>query len=325
MESTKTLVLTQADVRSLVDMAAAIPAIESAFAAHGRNETQMPVKVYLDLPQFDGDFRAMPAYYGDSAGVKWVNAHPHNPERHGIPSVLGMYILSDPATALPLAVMDATLLTAIRTGAAAAVASKYLARPDAKTVGFVGSGVQARSLLAALRVVFDDLEVVASDVSADAAEAFAEESGGRVGELAEAAGCDIVCTATPVRDPIVRREWIRPGTHINAMGADAHGKQELATQILLDAKVVIDDWDQACGSGEVNVPLETGALSRDRIHAALGEIVAGQQPGRESRDEITVFDSTGLAVQDVALARLVYELAKENGVGIEVDFVGGTP
>lgn len=325
MESTKTLVLTQADVRSLVDMAAAIPAIESAFAAHGRNETQMPVKVYLDLPQFDGDFRAMPAYYGDSAGVKWVNAHPHNPERHGIPSVLGMYILSDPATALPLAVMDATLLTAIRTGAAAAVASKYLARPDAKTVGFVGSGVQARSLLAALRVVFDDLEVVASDVSADAAEAFAEESGGRVGELAEAAGCDIVCTATPVRDPIVRREWIRPGTHINAMGADAHGKQELATQILLDAKVVIDDWDQACGSGEVNVPLETGALSRDRIHAALGEIVAGLQPGRESRDEITVFDSTGLAVQDVALARLVYELAKENGVGIEVDFVGGTP
>lgn len=324
MESTKTLVLTQADVRSLVDMAAAIPAIESAFAAHGRNETQMPVKVYLDLPQFDGDFRAMPAYYGDSAGVKWVNAHPHNPERHGIPSVLGMYILSDPATALPLAVMDATLLTAIRTGAAAAVASKYLARPDAKTVGFVGSGVQARSLLAALRVVFDDLEVVASDVSADAAEALAAESGGRVGELAEAAGCDIVCTATPVREPIVRREWIRPGTHINAMGADAHGKQELATQILLDAKVVIDDWDQACGSGEVNVPLETGALSRDRIHAALGEIVAGQQPGRESRDEITVFDSTGLAVQDVALARLVYELAKENGVGIEVDFVGGT-
>jgi len=324
MESTKTVVLTQADVRSLIDMAAAVPAIESAFAAHGRNETQMPAKVYLDLPQFDGDFRAMPAYFGDSAGVKWVNSHPRNPERHGLPSVLGMYILSDPATALPLAVMDATLLTAIRTGAAAAVASKYLARPDAKTVGFVGSGVQARTLLAALRVGFDDLEVVASDISADAAEAFAAESGGSVGKLADAAGCDIVCTATPVRDPIVQRQWVRPGTHINAMGADAHGKQELATQILLDAKVVIDDWEQACGSGEVNVPLETGALSRDRIHAALGEIVAGHKPGRESPDEITVFDSTGLAVQDVALARLVYELAKEKGVGIEVDFVGGT-
>jgi len=323
MKSTKTVVLTQGDVHSLIDMTAAVPAIESAFAAHGRNETQMPVKVYLDLPEFDGDFRAMPAYFNGSAGVKWVNAHPRNPERHGIPSVLGMYILSDPATALPLAVMDATLLTAVRTGAAGAVAAKYLARPGARTVGFVGSGVQARTLLAALRVVFDALEVVAADVSAEAAQAFADESGGRVGDLADAAGCDIVCTATPVHEPIVRREWIRPGTHINAMGADAHGKQELATQILLDAKVVIDDWEQACGSGEVNVPLETGALTREGIHAALGEIVAGNKPARESSEEITVFDSTGLAVQDVALARLVYDRAKERGVGIEVDFVGG--
>jgi len=303
-------------------MASAVTAIEGAFAAHGRNETQMPVKVYLDLPQFDGDFRAMPAYFGDSAGVKWVNAHPRNPERHGLPSVLGMYILSDPATALPLAVMDATLLTAIRTGAAAAVASKYLARPDSRSVGFVGSGVQARTLLSALRVVFDDLEVVAADVSAEAAERFAAESDGTAGDLADAAGCDIVCTATPVHEPIVRREWIKPGTHINAMGADAHGKQELETQILLDAKVVIDDWDQACGSGEVNVPLEAGAMRRDHIHAALGEIVTGLKPGREAEEEITVFDSTGLAVQDVALARLIYDLAQKNGVGLQVDFVG---
>jgi ornithine cyclodeaminase/alanine dehydrogenase len=232
-----------------------------------------------------------------------------------------MYILSDPATALPLAVMDATLLTAVRTGAAAGVAAKYLARPDAASVGFVGSGVQARTLLAALRVVFGNLDVVAADTSASAAAAFAEESGGRVGSLADAAGCDIVCTATPVREPVVRREWIHPGTHINAMGADAHGKQELATQILLDAMVVVDDWDQACSSGEVNVPLENGALSRERIHAALGEIVAGSRPGRGTEDEITVFDSTGLAVQDVALARLIYEQARERGVGIEVDFV----
>ncbi len=321
MKSTKTIVLTQSDVRSLVDMAAAVAAIERAFAAHGRGETQMPVKVYLDLPQFDGDFRAMPAYFGESAGVKWVNAHPHNPERHDLPSVLGMYILSDPATALPLAVMDATLLTAVRTGAAAAVASKYLARPDSSSVGFIGSGVQARTLLAALQVVFGKLDVVAADVSAEAAEAFARESDGRVGSLADAAGCDIVCTATPVREPVVRREWIHPGTHINAMGADAHGKQELATQVLLDATVVVDDWEQACSSGEVNVPLESGALSRERIHAALGEIVAGNRTGRATDDEITVFDSTGLAVQDVALARLIYEHARERSVGIEVDFV----
>ena len=322
MNDIKTVVLTQSEVRSLVDMSAAVAAIEDAFAAHGRDETQMPVKVYLDLPQYYGDFRAMPAYFDGSAGVKWVNAHPRNPELHGLPSVLGMYILSDPKTALPLAVMDATALTAIRTGAAAGVASKYLARPDARTVGFVGSGVQARTLLAALQVVFDDLEVVAADVSDAAAETFATASDGRVGTVEEAAGCDIVCTATPSRDPIVRREWIKPGTHINAMGADAHGKQELESQILVDAKVVLDDWEQATASGEVNVPLHQRILSRDAIHATLGEIVAGLGPGRESDDEITVFDSTGLAVQDVALARLVYAQAKARGVGIEVDFSG---
>jgi len=323
--NTNTIVLTQSDVQSLVDMAAAVPAIEEVFGAHGRGETQMPAKVYLDLPEFDGDLRAMPSSFGNSAGVKWVNAHPRNPERHSLPSVLGMYILSDPATALPLAVMDATLLTAVRTGAAAAVAAKYLARPEPRTVGFVGAGVQARTLLSALRVVFDDLEVVAADLSTPAAEAFARESDGTAGSIEEAAGCDIVCTATPVREPIVKRAWIRPGAHINAMGADAHGKQELETQILLDAKVVIDDWDQACAGGEVNVPLTEGSLQEAAIHAALGEIVAGLKPGRESSEEITVFDSTGLAVQDLALARLVYERAKERGVGIEVDFVGGTP
>jgi len=322
MRDGKTRVLTQSDVRSLVDMGAAVAAIEKAFAAHGRGETQMPVKVYLELAEFDGDFRAMPAYFDGSAGVKWVNAHPRNPERYGIPSVLGMYILSDPKTALPLAVMDATLLTAVRTGAAAAVASKYLARGDAASVGFVGSGVQARTLLEALRVVFPAFEVVAADASEAAARGFAEECGGRVGTIAEAAACDILCTATPVRQPIVRREWIRPGTHINAMGADAHGKQELETEILLAAKVVVDDWEQACGSGEVNVPLHEGALRREQIHAALGEVVAGTRPGRESAQEITVFDSTGLAVQDVALARLVYEQARQRNAGIEVDFVG---
>lgn len=301
-------------------MELAVAAVEGAFTAHGRGETQMPVKVYLDLPELDGDFRAMPAFLDGSAGVKWVNSHPKNPERYGLPSVLGMYILSDPATAQPLAVMDGALLTAVRTGAAAGVASKYLARDDARTVGFVGSGVQARTLYQALRVTHGELEVVAADLSEEAARVFAEEVGGRVGSLEEAAGCDIVCTATPSRVPIIQSEWVKDGTHINAMGADAHGKQELATELLQRAVVVVDDWEQACGSGEVNVPLSAGDLSRDGIHAALGEVIAGARPGREA-DEITVFDSTGLAVQDVALARVIYEQACAQDVGMEVDFL----
>ena len=161
----KTLLLTQSDVRSLVTMDRAVAAVEAAFAAHGRGETLMPTKVYIELDKHCGDFRAMPAYLDGAAGLKWVNCHSENPTRHGLPTVRGMYILSDPATADALAVMDATWLTAARTGASAAVATKHLARTDSKTVGFVGSGAQARTILAALQVSMDDLEVVAADLN----------------------------------------------------------------------------------------------------------------------------------------------------------------
>jgi ornithine cyclodeaminase/alanine dehydrogenase len=315
----KTRVLTQSDVRDLLDMEQAVEAVERAFAAHGRGETLMPVKVYLELPQFHGDFRAMPAYLEGSAGVKWVNSHPENPSRHGLPSVLGMYILSDPETAVPLAVMDATWLTAVRTGAAAGVATRYLGPRQVDRVGFVGTGVQARTLYSALRVVCGEFEVVASDRDPEAAVRFSSEVGGRTGSVEEASSCDVVCTATPSHRPVVRREWVRSGALVNAMGADAHGKQELDPRLLRDGKIVVDDWEQACASGEVNVPLASGDLTSREIHAALGEIVAGEKSGREG-DEITVFDSTGLAVQDVALARLVFDRAKERDAGSEVDF-----
>jgi alanine dehydrogenase len=298
----------------------AVGAVEAAFAAHGRGETLMPSKVYIDLEEYHGDFRAMPAYFSGSAGLKWVNAHPENPAKHGLPTVRGMYILSDPATADPLAVMDATWLTAARTGASAAVATKHLARSGARSVGFVGSGAQARTLLAALRVVLDDFEIVAADLSADAAATFAAESGGRAGTLEEAAGCDIVCTATPSTRPVVDRAWIRPGTHINAMGADGHGKQELDPQILLDGLVVVDDIAQAKGSGEVNMPLSQGILRLETLNLNLGEVVAGLKPGRSTDLQITIFDSTGLAIQDVALARVVYQAARNQGVGRSIDF-----
>jgi ornithine cyclodeaminase/alanine dehydrogenase len=317
----KTLVLTQSEVRSVLTMESAVTAVEEAFASFARGEAQMPAKVYLDLSKYDGDFRAMPAYAGGSAGVKWVNSHPLNPERHGLPTVQGIYILSDPATAAPLAVMDATYLTAARTGAAAGVASKYLARPESKSAGFIGCGVQARTSLAALRVVFSDLEVAAHDRDPEVAAAFAAEVGGRVATAEEASGCDIVCTSTPSREPIVRRAWIRPGAHINALGADGPGKQELEVEILKDATIVIDDLHQALSGGEVNVALARGELALGDLHASLGEVVTGVKPGRATEDEITVFDSTGLAIQDVAVARIVYDEARARGLGLDVEFL----
>ncbi len=298
----------------MLTMKQAVPVVEKAFKAHGLKETLMPPKIYLPLPEFDGDFRAMPAYFDGAAGIKWVNAHPKNPTRHGLPSVLATYILNDPETAVPLAIMDATLLTAVRTGAAGAVAAKYLAHPTPQVVGFVGCGVQAHTLHDALRVVFPNFEVQAFDLNDKAAKTFAEKAGGKCATLEQTAGSDIVCTATPSRSPLLRRAWIQDGAHINAMGADAPGKQELDPQILLDAKLVIDELHQATSSGEINKPFSEGTITPAAIHADLGEIVAGLKPGREG-NEISVFDSTGLAIQDVALAKLIYEQAESQDIG----------
>ncbi|MBW1760980.1 MAG: ornithine cyclodeaminase family protein, partial [Deltaproteobacteria bacterium] len=241
----KTLVLTRADVEQVSTMELAVAAVERAFAGFGRGEASMPPKVYLPIEDHDGDFRAMPARLGNSAGIKWVNVHAQNRKRYGLPTVMAVYILNDPANAFPLAVMDGTLLTALRTGAAGAVASKYLAKSDAKTVSFIGCGVQANTLHGAHQVILDGFESLAYDRNVATAQRFADRVGARVVSLEDAARADIVCTATPSRTPFVQAEWIRSGAHINAMGADAPGKQELSTKTLNRAAVYIDDIHQA--------------------------------------------------------------------------------
>jgi alanine dehydrogenase len=317
-----TRILTRADVAGLCTMEMALDAVETAFAAHGRGETRMPVKVYLPLPEHAGDFRAMPSYMAGAAGVKWVNSHPQNPKRHGLPSVMGVYILSDPETATPLAVMDATLLTAFRTGAAAGVATKHLYPGAPRTIGFVGCGVQARYLHRAHRVVHAGFESRCADLVPEAAARFAAEIGGRAVSIDEAAGCDVVCTSTPSRAPVVRRSAVAAGAHVNAMGADAPGKQELETALVASARVFVDDLEQATESGEVNVPLHDGALTRAGLAGTLGDVVVGRAAARPAgAATITIFDSTGLAVQDLALARVLYAAALCEGVGREVELV----
>lgn len=314
-----TLILNRSEIGSLLPMAQVVTAVEGAFLAHGRGTARMPPKVYLPLPEHAGDFRAMPAFLEGAAGVKWVSSHPENPSRHGRPTVSGVFILNDPETAEPLAVMDATLLTALRTGAAGAVASKYLAVTRPRSIGFIGCGVQARALLDAHQAVYAyGPELYMADTDTGAARRLAEASGGKVASAREAAACDIVCTTTPGRSQVVDAGWVRDGAHINAIGADAAGKQELDPRILRRCRIVVDDLEQACHSGEVNVSLTRGELDRDEIYATLGEIVAGLKPGREE-GEISLFDSTGLAVQDLAVARLAYEQARRNGTGLEID------
>jgi alanine dehydrogenase len=329
----KTLILTRRDVAALVQPADAVQAVERAFALHGRGETRMPPKVYLPLPEFEGDFRAMPVFiphleYGDgaraAAGVKWINAHPRNPERHGLPSVVGVFILSDPETAHPLAIMDATVMTALRTGAAAAVATKRLARADASTLGIVGCGAQARSVVRCHAALQPWSEILLSDLRPELAGAVAKDLHDlpcRVVDGAAAAAADVVCTMTPSRTPVVSAKDVRSGAHINALGADAPGKRELDLEIVLRSRVFLDDREQARESGEVNVPLREGALSEEAILGTLGEVIAGLLPGRTGGQDITIFDSTGLAVQDLAVAVLVYERARSRGVGESISLV----
>jgi alanine dehydrogenase len=270
----------------------------------------------------------MPAYLRtegwEAAGVKWVNVHPDNPAKHDLPTVMGTMIYSDPETAFPLALMDGTALTRLRTGAAAAVATRHLAREDATSLGLVGAGVQSYTQLDAIAAVRDIEQVIVSDVDEAAVVAFIDRYGDhydvREGTIEEAADCDILSTITPVTEPIVHA--VADGTHVNAIGADAAGKQELADEILRDATLVIDDYEQCTHSGEINVPWSEGLLTDEDIHAELGDIVVGETVGRTDPDEITVFDSTGLAIQDVAAAHVVYEYASENNVGTHFSLVG---
>lgn len=317
----RTLVLTRADVERVATMELAVQAVEAAFGAFGRGEAEMPAKVYLPIEDHEGDFRAMPARLGDSAGIKWVNVHAQNRKRYGLPTVMAVYVLNDPANAFPLALMDGTLLTALRTGAAGGVASKHLTTGPPTTVSFIGCGVQARTLHEAHRVVFGDFDAVVHDRNPDVATRFASEIGGRAVRLEEASGADIVCTATPSRTPFIEKPWVRKGAHINAMGADAPGKQELSTELLKSASVYIDDIHQATGSGEINVPLASGEFSVDDIAGTLGEVVAGTS-SKPNTATTSIFDSTGLAIQDVALARAIYEAARSQSIGMEIDLLG---
>ncbi len=329
MKKHKTLILNGSTTKGLVGIKEAVRAVEKAFRLYGEGKVHMPPKLYLDLPQFKGDFRAMPVWIEGMkyCGIKWVNVHPQN-RKIGLPTVMAQLILSDPGSGLPLCIMESTYLTAMRTGAAGGVAAKYLARPGSETLGLVGCGRQAAMQLAAVLQVFNIKRVKAWSLRQKEAEAFVKRmsrtKGMRMETVSTIRECvrdsDIVVTTTPSTKPIVKAEWIKEGTHINAIGADAKGKEELEPAILKKAKIVVDAWEQASHSGEINVPLAKGKISRKDIYADIGEVVIGRKR-RTTRKEITVFDSTGLAIQDLAVASLVFSKALRLGKGKFINFV----
>jgi len=271
----------------------------------------------------NGVMEAMPAGDDRWFAVKVVNGHPGNPLR-GLSTVVALGALAEAETGYPLLVADATLLTAFRTGAASAVATKYLARGDSEVLGVVGTGAQSEFLCLAVSRVVPVRRVVHYDVDPRARVKF-EANMGRLGFELEAAGSarevaeksDVIVTATAARGRhrVLEREWVGPGAHINAVGGDAPGKTELDPRILLDAKVVVELLDQALVEGEVQ------NVGRSAVYAELWEVVAGVKPGRVSEEEVTVFDSVGVAFEDLAALTYLYELAERAGVGSEVELV----
>ncbi len=318
--------LNKKEVESLLDMESTIKAVEEAFRQHGLKKVQIPSKLYLFFKKHNGDLRTMPAYLEeqDIAGVKIVNVHPDNPGR-GLPTVMALVILNLTTTGAPVAVMDGTYLTDMRTGAAGGIAVKYLARKNSRIAGFVGAGNQAKTQLMAINEIIKIEEVKVTSISEKTTFAFKEEMEKKVecditakNSIREVCDCDVLVTTTPSRTPIVMNEWISEGTHINAIGADAPGKEELDPIILKRARIIVDDIPQASHSGEVNVPLSKGIISGKDITAELGEIIIGKKKGRTKDSDITIFDSTGLAIQDVATANMVFQKALEENMGIRL-------
>jgi ornithine cyclodeaminase/alanine dehydrogenase-like protein (mu-crystallin family) len=291
-------------VEAAVSPERALEAVREAFVAYARGEWSMPPKVYV--PAYPaGDFRAMPALGAGHAALKWVTSFPGNPER-GLPTVTGLVLLSDASNGTLRAVLDAAAVTALRTGAAAVLAAETLGRSDAQTAAVVGAGVNGKA--AARTFVARGREVMLYDVDPNRAASAADELGARVATREEALGADLLVTMTPGHEILLPEGSLRPGQHVSLMGADGPGKAEIAVEELVRTKVFCDDWEQASHNGELVHAVEAGALAREQV-TELGAVLVGDAPSRTGDDEITSFDSTGLAIQDLAIALAAIERA----------------
>jgi alanine dehydrogenase len=327
-KSTVTLILGRRDVEQLLTMEMAMEAVEEAFLEDGRGTTQIPERAALWFEELHGVIGVMPGYLKgvQAAGVKIICHYEQNQAKYNLPASAGLVVYHSPATGMPLAVMDCAYLTRMRTGAATGVSAKYLARADSKVVGIVGAGAVALPQIEAIEQVCDLARVKVFDQQLEAATRLVEAVR-KMGLEAEAVGCpgdacrgvDILVTCTPSRSALVRGEWVEEGMHIAAVGADMPHKRELDSSVYARAdKWVTDAVNQALITGEIADAAADGVVSRDNLYASLGEIVAGQKKGREADHEITVFKSTGMAIQDVGTAKKVYQLALQKGLGVEV-------
>ncbi len=324
----KTLILGRSEMIGLLTPAEYNGCVEQAYRMHGEGRYYMDPKGHIVLDRFPGEWEAMPSYIEEphAAACKWVSIRERNRERFNLPTVFSILIYTEPETGFPLAIVDGSYHTVMRTGAAAAVSAKWMARKDSTRLAIVGAGHMAEGALATCNEIFQWKDVRIWSRSRETLDHFVKEQQPKYDgfeirpstDIAEVVrGADVVVTLTPARGPIVMDEWITPGMHIAAVGADKKGDQELEGKILQRARIFVDDIRQCRTDGEINVPLSEGLIRETDIAGEIGEIVAGKKQGRNSDDEITLFDSTGIALQDSATVPLEYKRAMEAGVGIE--------
>jgi len=321
-------VLSRKDVRQALPMRQAIEAMKGAFAQLSTGQADVPLRVALNVPRHNGVTLFMPAYLSsdDQMAVKIVSIFNDNPAK-GLPLIHALVVVVDATTGRPAAVMDGTYLTALRTGAASGAATDLLARQDVHTAAIFGAGAQGRTQLEAVCAVRSIREVWVYDGVLERAAAYAAEMGQRLSLPVEVAStpseaahrADVICTATTSSTPVFDDADVQPGTHINAVGAYTPQIQEIPVETVLRARVVIDHREASLAeAGDLLIPLQQGLMTEEHIYAELGEIAAGRKPGRASPEEITLFKSVGVAVQDVAAAGAVLEAARRLNLGSEV-------
>ncbi len=323
------LLLSHADLERLLDVDETIDAVAAAFAAYSSGNTRTPLRVGVEPPGTDGVLLAMPSAVAapPALGTKVVSVFRGNPAR-GLPTITALYLLSDYETGAPLAVMDGTYLTGLRTAAGSAVATRYLARADARTLGVFGTGVQARFHVETIRRVRPIERVLVTGTAPEKAIQFARRVREATGleaeavpaEVASAADVLAVCTTSPV--PVVRAERVQPGAHVNAVGAFTPTTRELPTALVARARRYVDTRAGALAeAGDLLIPVQEGAFALEAIVGELGEVVLGRVPPRQSSTEVTVYKSVGAAFLDAATARLAYQRAVAQGAGQEFTFV----
>ena len=326
-----TLILTRRDVAKLLSIEECTKAVEHVFRLYGEGKTQAPGVLGVHAQNGGFHIKAGVLQLNRLYFVAKINANfPQNPKRLGLPTIQGVIVLSDADNGYPLAIMDSTEITAQRTAAATAVAAKYLARPESKTLTICGCGVQGRISLRALRVLFPLEQVFVYDADSTRSEKFAEDLSAELGITIKAVDeleyatlqSDICVTCTPSRQFFLKPGHIAPGTFVAAVGADNEYKQELDPTLLAGSKVVVDLVEQCATIGELHHALNQKVMTKDQVHAELGEVVAATKPGRTTSEEVIVFDSTGMALQDVVTSALVYEKAKQQSAGTITDLTG---